>query len=284
MVSHPQPELKMDQMEDEKKYKNTDLMGCLHWTLKIMTYGAYWLPKNVTRRQIIYCVVTAICTTFVSTASEFSYLVFKARNLEDIVDCSFLLLTHASQALKLVFIYLGRQRLLALLALVETDMFKPKNIRQYKSTTSIRNYTSRFGYILVTVVCCTVVFFLAFPVLEKKGAKALPAKAVYPLSLEETHYRLAYMYQAFTITLMAFGNTCTDITATAFMSQVCMQLEILSDDVIHIKELAEKSLILKRNVNQQVIAKDGADIYPDLQKEMSATLDSCVKHHLVIME
>lgn len=117
--------------------------------------------------------------------------------------------------------------------------------------------------------------------MEKKDEKVLPVRAAWPFNFTETHYVIVYAYQVIFGITMAIANVAIDLTAVAFMSQVCVQLEILGDNVIHIKELSEESLKLKGNT---IARREEDNIYPELQKEMSATLKSCGKHHLVIKQ
>lgn len=265
----------MDNTRDESKYKNTDLLGSLRVTLKIMILSAYWLPKNATKLQIVYLILMTIMTTTVSLVTEVAFLVFKAKNLEDIIDCSFLLLTHSVQTLKFISFYVQRKKVLALLDLLESDFFKPKNLRQYKTAMNIQKHTNRFCYTMLVVLGLCVVFFLAYPLLEKKNVKQLPVRSAWPFNWLETHYELLYAYQTFTLTAMSFANASADLTAASFMSQVCVQLEILSDDLTNIKELAEKKLMNTEN---------GDVISPELQKEMDVTLNKCVQYHLIIVK
>lgn len=62
-----------------------------------------------------------------------------------------------------------------------------------------------------------------------------------------------------------------DIIVTALMSQVSIQLDMLSDSILHIKEFAEMRL-------------RKTEIHSDLENEMKSFFVDCVKHHLQLKE
>lgn len=270
-------------MSVEDKYKNINLKKSISWTVWIMTCAGYWLPKSSTKKtaylRFLYMIVIVISTTVLLLITEISYLLFNARDLEDLVDASFLMLTHASQSVKLLFLTIGRTKVLNWLDSLDNEiMFKPKNLRQFQIAEEIIKYSNLFSFTALSVLSLTIVFFCGFPALDGK----FPAQAVFPFNISETHYKTTYIYQALAIGLSAYGNAGVDVTAAALMSQICIQLEFLSDNIQHIRDLAEINLKKRPIITFKTEIRGG--VSKELEEEMKKILKNCVEHHLKILK
>lgn len=273
------------------RYEDIDLKGCLNSCLKIMMYTGYWFPRNMEKNHKFLCgfysflAVGSTLATVVFT--EAGYLLLLARDLEEMIDASFIMLTHAVQLVKVYFVVTGRERIHCLLDIMDEKLFKVRNDRQLKASMRTIKSTNQIFYALIVAVTATCSFFYAIPLLENKGARQLPLTTVYVFNLAENHYISVYIYQLIVYMICSLGNVALDMTAATSMSQISIQLEILNDTIIHIKEFAEIELNKKKGLQQdkfENIKENNHSIHPELQLEMNALLADCVKHHLKVLK
>lgn len=274
----------------QNRYQNADLKGSLNKSLRIMMCTGYWFPRNINKNSKFLCglytflVVGMTLATVVVT--EAAYLILVARDLEDLIDASFIMLTHLVQFVKVCYVIEGRERIYCLLDIMDEKLFKARNARQLKNSMKIIKSTNRIFYILVAAVTFTCCFFYAIPLMENKNGYQLPVKAVYPFNIAVNYYKSVYMYQSFVYLFCSFGNVALDMTAATSMSQISIQLGILNDTIIHIKEFAELQFNEKKGLQQtksKNVRGDSQTIPAGLQYEMNTLLVECVKHHLKVL-
>lgn len=264
-------------------YKNADLRGCLKWTLQLMRFAGYWFPRYGSRcTTLLYAVYSVSSITFtliVYVSAGTAYLVTMFGQIEEMIDNLFISLTHACQILKVLIFVTQRKRIYKLLDCLEEEMFKPRNERQYRKAMIIVNSTNRFAKTLVGFVVGCAFMWSVSTVREFHKIRQLPIKGIYPYDVTKSPlYEFTSTYQLLGILFCGCANASMDMVAAAFMSQICIQLEILSDSIIHIKDFAELRLLDKRHI------QDDLCISSELEREMKVCLIECIKHHLKIVE
>lgn len=260
----------------ENREEEIDLRGCLKWTLNILKFAGYWLPRQNVTFSLIYSIPMIFCTIILYTCGEIAFLITVIGQLEEMANSLFLLLTHSAQILKIIIFISKKQKIYALLDTIQDDIFKPRNQRQLKRAVKAINGTNSMAKTFVGMVIATISLWSLFPLLDANNmTKQLPLRIWYPFDVTRSpQYEAGYVYQIFTVLLCGCANAAMDTTAAAFVSQICVQIDILSDSVLHIRESAEEQL----GKNKERKWKDDS-ISPEVDVQMKAALRECVKHH-----
>lgn len=269
-------------MTGDGSYENVDLKGCLNWTFRLIKFAGYWFPRKANNCHMLlyalYSVFAISCTLLASIYMQIAYVVSVVGHLEELVNVLFLLLTHTTQTVKVFSFIKQREKIYTLLDRLQEDVFKPKNAFQHRKAVVIVNYTNKMAKGLTTLVIATVTMFALFPLLEKSTIRQLPAKGRYPFDVQKfPRYEAMYAYQIFTGLICGCANAAMDIIAAAFISQVSIQLELLSDSIFHIKEFAQLELKKKKAL---WAGKQNNIISFALEAEMETFLANWVEHHL----
>lgn len=260
--------------------EDADLTGCLKWAFQLITFAGYWFPRRGNKKATIfytaYSILTIGCTLLTCIYMQLAYIVYSFGQLEEMINTLFVLLTHTTQAVK-VFVFIQQSdQIYELLDCLEEDTFKPKNPVQYKRAMVIVNYTNRIGKSLVSLVISAVVLFALFPLLEKNTTRPLPLKGWFPFNAKASPvYEVIYVYQIVAAMICGCANAAMDTIAAAFISQISIQLDILSDSIRHTKEFA----LLQLQEKKLALANDSM-VSDDLESEMRMFLKRCVQHHL----
>lgn len=260
--------------------EGANLKGCLEWNLKLMVCAGYWIPKSTNTLQaamyVAYATFAMGCTLILQMCTEIAYLVFMFGEMEGMVECMYLLLTHGMQLLKVLTFLKYRNRIFTLLNCIEQKtLFKPKNSRQFESALKIIRYTNHIAISFMVLVVATCLFCCLYAVMDDPSLKQLPARTWYPYDYKKSpFYEITVAYQSLTILICGCADCAMDMAAAAFISLICVQLEILSDSLEHIKDFA---------VAKTAMSSLGNDtITPELQQEMKNFLIECIQHHLEI--
>lgn len=254
-----------------------DLRGCLKWTFKILKLAGYWFPRNLKTLYTAYAIPMVCYTIIVYMCTEVAYLIFVIGQLEEMANSLFILLIHAAQGAKIVVFIARREKIYGLLDCMEEKVFKPKNSRQLKKTMETVHRNNIVSKIFMIMVISTVVLWCILPLLGNNKEKQLPFRAWYPFDVVRSpQYEAVYIYQCFTVMLCACANAALDITAATFISQICIQLDILDDSILYIKESAEAQVQSKTIANKNCIA-------PEIENKMRTILVEWVKHHLKLL-
>lgn len=258
--------------------KDADLRGCLKWTFKLITLAGYWFPrrgnKKATLLYTVYSVLTIGCTLITCICMQLAYIVHSFGQLEELINTLFVLLTHTTQAVKVYVFIRERDQIYALLDCLEEETFKPKNAAQYKRALAITNYTNRTAKYLVTLVVLAVLLFALFPLLDKNTPRQLPMRAWFPFNVKTSPvYELVYVYLIVAVLICGCANAAMDTIAAAFMSQISIQLEVLSDSIQHTRDFALQQL---QEENLSLMAMSDSIV----ESEMKVFLKKCVQHHL----
>lgn len=267
-------------MEDINK--NVDFKGSLVWTLELMRIAGYWIPKSASKPKAImyglYSALVVSCTLLVHTCTEMAYAASIVGALEEMIQSMYYLLTHGMQCLKVFTFITKRNKIYKLLEDIDQHAQKPRNHRQLENALKIIRYTDKLAMFLVGMVVATVVFCSLSAVMDNPSAKQLPTTASYPFNYKKSPvYGFIIVYQTITLMICGCANAAMDMAAAAFISQICIQLDILSDSLAHIKEFAEMQTGADKVENDDLVS-------PELQKGMRDFLIECVQHHLQIKE
>lgn len=272
----------------EPKKKEHNLRGCLDWTLSFMKFAGYWFPRSDgDRKFIIYALYSILMVNFTLIAyvcTESAYVVTIFGQLQEMIDSLFLLLTHAMQCLKVLTFISKRERIYKLMDAIEEETFQPKNAHQWESALKIIKYTDKLAKLLVSLVVGCCLFCGLSAVAEAiEGTRQLPVKALFPFKTESTPvYEIVSTYETISLLICGCSNAAMDMTAAAFVSLICIQLDVLSDTLANIKDFAELEVAKKSYITSDFKNKD--DIPPELEIEMRTVLVDCVKHHLKVKE
>lgn len=263
--------------------QDIDLRGCLKWTLQLIRVAGYWFPRSGnSSKTLIYATYSTTVITFtliVYMFTEAAYLLLVFGQMEEMVDSLFLTLTQACQCLKIIVFITQKEKIYGLLDCLEEDIFKPKTQHQLKKAAAIINYTNRIAKTLIGLVVFTVVIWSLSTVLDDE--RQTPVKSWYPFSIENSpQYELVCTYQLLAILFCGCANGSMDMIAATFISQICVQLDILSDNIVHIKESGELCLAEE----QMASATDGLNVSSDVERKMKCLLKQCIRHHLKILE
>lgn len=263
----------------QNDYKNLDLMGCLKWTFDIIIFAGYWFPRKNNRSisaslYSVYSIVAVGSTLLTCLSIQLAYIVSIFGQLEEMVNTLYILLTHSTQVTKIaVFVYY-RRVIYHLLDNMEDEIFKPKNAMQYKSAMETLNYTNKMAKSLVTLVIAAVFFFALFPLLEQSTVKRLPINGWYPFDVEISPiYEIIFAYQIISLMICGCANAAMDIITAAFICQISIQLDILTDSMLHVREFALLQLKEKNPLEESFSEED-------VDSEMQLFLIKCIEHHL----
>lgn len=261
-----------------------DLRWCFKWSFKFIQFAGYWFPRNPTFLHKAYATMVICFTIFVYMCTEFAYLIFVFGQLEDMANGLFLLITHAAQTVKISIFIFKRQKIYALLDCLEDKLFKPRNMHQLKNTVQTIRNADNVGKIFIGLVIATVSLWSIFPLLENNSKKELPLRAWYPFNaMSSPKYEITYTYQIATVMLCGCANAAMDSIAAAFISQICAQLDILSDSILNIKEFAKLQVEKKANSPNLEVPFTAINVPQEIEKEMKSIFLECVNHHLKIM-
>lgn len=266
-----------------------NLRGCLNWTFSMIKMAGYWFPRSEnTRKTVMYAIYSTAaiwCTLVILIFMQIAYVVSTFGQLDEMISTLFLLLTHIAMSVKVATFILEREEIYKLLDCMEEDLFKPRNSRQLESAMRITRFTNTLAKVLVcmVIICCTLCGLSA--VLEKTGEKQLPINGWFPFDTEKSpQYEIISLYQVIVMTGCGCANASMDMIAAAFISQICIQVEILSDSILHIKDFAE----LKLKAGSELVLNDGLieehAIPLELENEMRLLLIECIRHHIKIKE
>lgn len=271
----------------ENKFRTEALNGCLDWTLRTMNIAGYWFPRGSNTKNVIaytaYSVLIVNCTLIIYMCTEIAYLNKIFGQLEEMVDTLFLLLTHAMQCIKILTFVVHKEEVYKLLDCMKGDTFRPRNTRQFKNAVKITAYTNVIAKVLVSMVIACCLLCGAKVLIEETGTRQLPVKASFPFNTDTSpRYEIISLYQIIILMMCGCANAAMDMTAAAFISQICIQLDVLSDTLLHIKDFAE--LQLADNSFLSNYSNDEHIIPPQLESEMKSLLIECMKHHLQLKE
>lgn len=266
--------------------KEENLKGCLEWTFPLIKFAGYWFPRSgnkiSTIKYSVYSVLVLSCTIITLAFTEIVYVVLTFGQLE-MIDTLYILLTHLGQCSKILTFMLHKKKIYKLLDYMEESIFKPKNAEQYKKAIKITRFTNLLAKILVglVVVCCA--FLCLAALLEKQETRHLPVKAWFPFNTENSpQHEIVTAYQLIAIVACGCANAAMDMIAAAFISYISVQLEILNDSLIHIKDFAEQKLLQKSPFHLTEFKKQQFPISKELESEMKFLLVEVVKHHIKI--
>lgn len=263
---------------EDGDYKDIDLRGPLKWTLTLIRIAGCWAPRNVDKttalRYKLYSLLIIGNTIAIFVCTEIAYIIFNFGKLEELARSMVLFLTHLSQLPKIASLIVHRQKIYGLLDAMDEDIFKPRNYRQSREATNIVSNSNKLAKVFMAVVLTTALSIGVFPLLESDSNGELPFRAWYPFVVSQSpRFDVMCVYQMVTVLFWGCTNAAMDITAAMFMIQVCIQFNILSDSVLHVREFAEA---------KEDIVADRDGLSEELQNEMERLLLQNVKHHLKI--
>lgn len=217
------------------------------------------------------------CTMIAYMCTEIAYLIFVIGQLEEMANGLFLLLTHAAQIVKIIIFIARKEKIYGLLDCLEEKIFKPKNSRQIEKAMKIVHYTNVVAKIFLIMVVCTVSLWCLFPLFDNNTKKQLPLRAWFPFDVARSpQYEAVYIYQIITVMLCGCANAAMDTIAATFISQIGIQLDILDDSILHLKESAEVQLQRKVTAKENCISRE-------IETKMTEIVVDCVKHHLKLL-
>lgn len=261
-----------------------DLRGSLKWTFNILKIAGYWLPKNMPMSSAAFATFMVCFTMILYTCSEIVYLISVFGQLEEMANGLFLLLTHLAQIIKIVIFISKKQKIYCLLNNIQEDIFKPRNEHQLRHAMNTINAANYVAQIFIFLVIVTVSLWSLIPLLEETNTRKLPLRMWFPFDDQKSPlYEIAYVYQIFTVMLCGCANAAMDTIAATFVCQISVQIEILSDSFLYIKECAEEKLRNKREKCNEETSTSIEHISPELEVQMKFVMKKCVKHHLQIM-
>lgn len=266
---------------ERSTYSDADLRGCLKWTLNFMKVVGYWFPRSGNRRHtLLYAVYSTSAITFTLLTLMcvgIAHLISVFGQIEEMIDNLFIYLTLTCQCLKVLTFIINREKIYGLLDCMEENIFKPRSEQQFKKAMTTVNNTNRIAKGLMSLVIGTAVMWSLAAMLESYKTKQLPIKGRFPFNVDKSpKYEVVFMYQMSTLMLCGCINAAMDMVAAAFISQICIQLDILSDSILHVKEFAELHVAEAQSVHDLRISSK-------LESEMTVGLIECVQHHLKIM-
>lgn len=259
---------------------DADLRGCLKWTLHLMRVAGYWFPRSGNRRRtLLYAVYSTSTITFTLLTlicAGIAHLMSVFGQIEEMTDNLFILLTLTCQCFKVLTFIIEREKIYNLLECMGESIFKPRTEQQFRKAITMVNNTNRIAKGLISMVVGTVVMWSVAAILESYKIRQLPVKGRYPFNvLKSPQYEVMFIYQMSALLLCGCINVAMDMVAAAFISQICIQLDILSDSIAHIKEFAEQRLTEEQRAHALCIPAK-------LESEMRICLIECVQHHLRI--
>lgn len=262
--------------------KELDLRTSLDLNFKILSIFGYWLPEGTKGfSKILYviysCFIIGLC--FITyTVTEVINLYLSLDDLTKLSDASFLFLTHMTQLFKLYYFVVNYEKILTLVNSLNREIFKPRNIVQWKMLKTTMSYSKNLYKIYIAMCAACVLLWGVFPIIDKtEDGIELPLAAWYPFDTNNSPiFEFIYFYQIFSVLMDATTNISMDTTASGFMAHICGQLDVLNDALIHIRDQALKNI--------QELRIPTEKMQKALQEEMDKELIRCVVHHINILE
>lgn len=259
-----------------------NLRGALDLNKKILSLCGYWLPVNVKGiskiPHLIYSFLLIGFFYVLYVITEIFNIYMSLDDLSKFAEAAFIFLTHLVQTLKLICFIIYFDRIVFLYNSLNRDIFKPRNLEQYKILKNMLYY-SKYSYTIFIVMCliCLLIWIL-LPILDYTiPDNQLPFNIWYPFDINKSPtFEIVYFYQALAITINAIANLNLDTLASGFMAQIDGQLALLNHALINIKEQSTKN-IGKLRFRKETFQKV-------LQEEMDKELIRCVVHHNNILE
>lgn len=270
--------MRVSDSKDEDSFEVKDQKLAMKWNLFVMTTFGYWAPESCSEEKLkLYRWYTAVVvglTLIIYSLLEIIALIVLTEDVEDIISCSFLLITHIMQWVKFYCFTKNRTKIIQTLNNLNQKEFIPKNKTEKDLLEKQVNAGKTNFYLFFVLATTTVTLWLIYPFVDSTGKiEELPLKAWFPFDTREAPiFQIICAYQAVAVMVSALTDASMVTLVGMFMASVCGQLDILNYRLQH---LGKKSNAGRKNENTSAVEDTSS---PD-----EAMID-CVRHHLKITE
>lgn len=213
----------------------------------ILKYSGHYPFENESKPRVLYLFGFSILYfTLLSTETYYLWSVFG--DVDKMSDALFLYITHLGIFYKSCNLLLRHQTMRKLIEDLSTESAdKINKSRQQKIKDKEMSNFGTVIYVFVGVILLAWLLAMASPSVQP--GITLPLGAKYPFDAPEPGwYQLAYLEQAAFILTVAMVTLSLDFVLVFLMQQMCLQLDFLRDEFLHVNEDAE---IVAREVQHE---------------------------------
>lgn len=194
-------------------------------------------------------------------------------NLEEIVEASFLLLTHLPQALKHIVYCVKAKEIRILLRTLQSEEFVPKTSDQINKVKRVLFRKHVDTWLAIVGCSLTVMLWCLRPFLYKTTQREFPLKTWFPVPnvFESPNYEILYLYQVISIFVNALHDCAQETFVTGMIGQACAQMDLLQDNIEKISPNFGEMAKIKSCV-----------MFTKSEIEFKEKFNECIRHHIKI--
>jgi hypothetical protein len=207
--------------------------------LKLKIVGL-WPPGDDSYKPTWYTLWAFFCITVFNLGPNIfqtANIVFIFDDLEAVISNIFLTLSELLSTLKAYYVVQNMTVLKQLMVSLNSDSFQPRNQRQLELVAPGLKFW-KVNYVLYWTITLGAVFFLStYPILDKSVQDyRLPFMAWYPFDTRTSPvYEITYCYQILGMACSAATALSVDTLIAALNVYIGAQVEILCDNVRHLR-------------------------------------------------
>nr|ARN17923.1 odorant receptor 52 [Cephus cinctus] len=177
-----------------------------------------------------FCVLSIFTVLYFST--EIILMTVIWGDVQAMVDCSFLFLTHLSHSVKLTNFLLRQKRLDRMIFQLREPMFVPKRPEHIAIMKAAVLNAERETKMFLTITFGTIICWSILPLLSQKEVKELPLMGWFPFDTTQSPaYGFTYTYQVISVLLNACVNAMMDTMTSGLLILMGAQLDMLKENL-----------------------------------------------------
>ncbi|XP_015591755.1 odorant receptor coreceptor isoform X2 [Cephus cinctus] len=212
-----------------------------------------------------FCVLSIFTVLYFST--EIILMTVIWGDVQAMVDCSFLFLTHLSHSVKLTNFLLRQKRLDRMIFQLREPMFVPKRPEHIAIMKAAVLNAERETKMFLTITFGTIICWSILPLLSQKEVKELPLMGWFPFDTTQSPaYGFTYTYQVISVLLNACVNAMMDTMTSGLLILMGAQLDMLKENLQSLTDDASTMSQAEMKYIQAVKMKPRGTMFIDIRQ------------------